>query len=252
MRLKENEIESFEEKLGFHLPQELRRFFQVYNGCEIRECPFSKEGKGLDVDRIFPLNGGHMSLEAIYEKDRRYHVTVPEMIPFAYSTSSGFFYWNAKTEHVYVTNYDGPDDFQFICTGMETFLEILNHTCEMQDENTYDITEISRRDAEMAKVDFLPLGSVVILKGGVQKLMIIGRGLNVKQGDDTYFFDYGGVLYPQGLTGDEMAYFNHDGVARVIAYGYMDDDSAIVDENLNTYLEEHPNLKRADPAKWNA
>lgn len=104
----------------------------------------------------------------------------------------------------------------------------------------------------MAKVDFLPLGSIVLLKGGVRKLLVIARGLNVKKDNETYFFDYGGVLYPDGLTGDEMVYFNADSINKVYFQGYQDDDNDIVLENLNTYMLEHPDIKRADPEKWNA
>ena len=103
----------------------------------------------------------------------------------------------------------------------------------------------------MEKIEYLPLGSIVLLKEGVRKVLIIGRALNVKKGDKTYYFDYGGVLYPDGLTGDEMVYFNHDGVVRVYLYGYKDDDNDIMNENINNYVAEHPDLLRADPEKWN-
>ena len=49
-------------------------------------------------------------------------------------------------------------------------------------------------------VDYLPLGSVVILKGGVQKVVVIARGLlSVATGKEGYF-DYGGCLYPVSYT----------------------------------------------------
>ena len=56
-------------------------------------------------------------------------------------------------------------------------------------------------------VDYLPLGSVVILKGGVQKVVVIARGLlSVATGKEGYF-DYGGCLYPQGLVRDHKSCF---------------------------------------------
>ena len=58
--------------------------------------------------------------------------------------------------------------------------------------------------------EFLPLGSIVLLKGGIQKILIISRALKVRNGNEEYFFDYGGVTYPEGLVGDQMAYFNAD------------------------------------------
>ena len=104
----------------------------------------------------------------------------------------------------------------------------------------------------MKQAKFLPLGSIVLLDGGVQKVMIIGRGLNVKRGEETYFFDYSAVLFPQGLTGDEVIYFNGDGIAKVVSYGYMDEDSDIVDGNLEKYITENPELKRISPEEWKA
>ena len=102
----------------------------------------------------------------------------------------------------------------------------------------------------MAKIDFLPLGSVVLLQGGTRKVMIIARALNVKREDETYFFDYGGVLYPEGLTGDQMVYFNSDGIVKVYFHGYTDGEDDAVVTALDEYLAKNPNVKRADPDKW--
>lgn len=96
----------------------------------------------------------------------------------------------------------------------------------------------------MEKVDFLPLGSVVVLKGGAQRVIIVGRGLNVANEGETYFFDYGGVPYPTGIVGDRMAYFNQDAISRVFFRGYADDQDEIVVRRLNDYIEQNPDLKR--------
>lgn len=96
----------------------------------------------------------------------------------------------------------------------------------------------------MEKINYLPLGSVVLLHGGIQKLLIIARGINTKQGDQMVFFDYGAVLYPEGLTGDRMAYFDHDAVNKVVFYGYDDEDSKTCSENINNYLIANPDIRR--------
>lgn len=101
-------------------------------------------------------------------------------------------------------------------------------------------------------VKYLPLGSIVLLQGGVQKAMIIGRGLNVRNGGEEFFFDYGAVAYPEGLIGDQMAYFNADKISKVVFEGYTDVDDENMVENINRYLAEHPDLKRGDPANWKA
>lgn len=96
----------------------------------------------------------------------------------------------------------------------------------------------------MSRIDYLPLGSVVLLQGGTQRLIIVGRGLNVQNNGETYFYDYGGALYPQGMVNDQMAYFNQDAISRVFFEGYRDDDNDIVNDRLNDYVAQHPDLKR--------
>lgn len=99
---------------------------------------------------------------------------------------------------------------------------------------------------------YLPLGSIVHLKGGVQKILITSRALNVKNNGDVFFFDYGGVPYPDGLVGDQMAYFNADKISKVVFEGYRDVDDENMVANINAYLEANPDIKYGDPAKWQA
>ena len=96
----------------------------------------------------------------------------------------------------------------------------------------------------MKRIDYLPLGSVVLLQGGTQKLLIIARGINARQNGETVFYDYGGVLYPDGLTGDRMAYFNHEAVDTVLFTGYDDEENRHCANNINRYLAENPGVKR--------
>ena len=96
----------------------------------------------------------------------------------------------------------------------------------------------------MKSINYLPLGSIVQLEGGTQKLLIVARGLNLNRGGKTYYFDYGGVMYPQGLTGDQLAYFNHDAVRALNFIGCNDEDNQVLVDALNRYVEEHPDLVR--------
>ena len=97
---------------------------------------------------------------------------------------------------------------------------------------------------------FIPLGSVVMLKGGVQKVLVISRAINVRNGDKDYFFDYGGVAYPEGLVGDQMAYFNEDKISKVIFEGYKDEENDHMVDNIRAYLEENPDIVKGDPSAW--
>lgn len=93
-------------------------------------------------------------------------------------------------------------------------------------------------------MNILPLGSIVLLKGGSQKLLIIGRALNLKKDEKEFYFDYGGVPYPHGLTGDQIAYFNADAINKIVFEGYSDVDNENTVDTINDYLKNHPDLKR--------
>lgn len=86
------------------------------------------------------------------------------------------------------------------------------------------------------KIEYLPLGSVVLLKGATKKLIIVARGLQINYNGKVQFFDYGGAQYPDGIMGDQLAYFNHDGISKVVFKGYSDEDDENVVENINRYL----------------
>lgn len=102
----------------------------------------------------------------------------------------------------------------------------------------------------MEKIDYIPLGSVVYLKGGVKKVLVVARAIQVPNNGKQYFFDYGGVLYPEGITGDQMAYFNHDDVSSVFFRGCDDEENKGMTEAINKFVETHPNILRGDVEKW--
>lgn len=95
---------------------------------------------------------------------------------------------------------------------------------------------------------FLPLGSVVILKGSVKKLLIVSRGSIVND----EFFDYGAFLYPEGMIDTNIAYFHHDDILKVVHEGHTDADDELVLEILNDaytrYQQEHPTTPAPAPA----
>ncbi len=104
----------------------------------------------------------------------------------------------------------------------------------------------------MKKINYIPLGSIVLLSGGTQKVMIISRGLNVQNGGRVLFFDYAGVPYPEGLNGDQVAYFHHDAIAKVVFEGYRDVDDEHMVDNINAYLQANPGLIRGSADTWQA
>ena len=100
------------------------------------------------------------------------------------------------------------------------------------------------------KIDYLGLGTVVYLKGATEKLFITSRALIVKNGEKEVFFDYAGAPYPEGLVSDQIVYFNHDGIAKIVFEGYKSEDDEIVVRNIHEYLDEHPDLEKGDAKNW--
>jgi len=98
------------------------------------------------------------------------------------------------------------------------------------------------------KVEYLPLGSIVIIKGGTQKVVINARGLVTMATNPPSFFDYGGSIYPQGIIGDQILYFNHSDIANVVFKGYTDEDDELMKGNINEWYSKSK-FQRADPNK---
>lgn len=117
-------------------------------------------------------------------------------------------------------------------------------------ENDSSINKIKEGEKNMERVDYHALGSVVLLEGGIQKLLITSRGLVVKNGDNEYFFDYAGVLYPDGLISDQIVYFNHSDIVKVVFEGYKNEEDRIVVDNINKYLGKHPDIERGSASTW--
>ncbi len=98
----------------------------------------------------------------------------------------------------------------------------------------------------MKNRDLLPLGSIVYLKDGTKKVMIIARGLIAKNGDGVVYFDYGGVPYPEGLQDDKMAYFQHDAIVKVLFEGFTDADDEVTVEKICAFVDNHPEIVPGD------
>ena len=87
--------------------------------------------------------------------------------------------------------------------------------------------------------DILPLGSVVTLKKGKQRLMIVGRFQ--EEASSGQLFEYSAVLWPVGMVSSNQVYlFNGDDIDRVYFLGLQDSqeftfrhDLLIEVENLN-------------------
>lgn len=77
----------------------------------------------------------------------------------------------------------------------------------------------------------LPIGSVVILKGGKKSLMIFGR--KQMSNIDNKVWDYLGCLYPEGCLGAEYCFlFNEEDIEEIIFKGYSDKNNELFEKKL--------------------
>ena len=70
----------------------------------------------------------------------------------------------------------------------------------------------------------LPLGTIVYLKEGTAKLMIVGRGASFEDEEGQKFTDYIGVIYPNGIDPQDALFFNHEDIDKIVFVGYSDEE----------------------------
>ena len=70
---------------------------------------------------------------------------------------------------------------------------------------------------------FLPIGTVVLLKGANKKLMVTGFG--VKNPEDNKIYDYSGCTYPEGIIDSRSIFlFNHSQIEKFFYMGYLNEE----------------------------
>ncbi|MFA8438667.1 DUF4176 domain-containing protein [Pueribacillus sp. YX66] len=94
----------------------------------------------------------------------------------------------------------------------------------------------------------LPLGSVVMLENGEQKLMITSRVPLYNNEGTIGYFDYGGCLYPNGHVDQQMFFFNASDIAEVYFEGYVDDSELEFQERYKEEIKkvQYPKLLLVD------
>lgn len=70
----------------------------------------------------------------------------------------------------------------------------------------------------------LSIGSIVYLKEGSKKVMILNRGPLIVIDKETNMFDYSGCIYPVGLVQDQVLYFNKENIDKILFEGFADED----------------------------
>jgi len=88
----------------------------------------------------------------------------------------------------------------------------------------------------------LPIGSIVYLKEGSSKLMILNRG-PILPSEDTdsegIMYDYSGCFYPQGLDPNNVFYFNEENIDKVVFEGFKDEEEERFQEIYDDMIERN-------------
>ena len=95
------------------------------------------------------------------------------------------------------------------------------------------------------KEKYLPIGTVVILKGATKRLMISGFCAMDNSNKDK-IWDYSGCMYPEGfLNSNQICLFDHQQIEKVYHMGLSnDDEEKEFKENLNTFMSEFEKVNK--------
>jgi hypothetical protein len=94
--------------------------------------------------------------------------------------------------------------------------------------------------------EFLPVGSVVLLKGGTKRIMVTGF-CSVDNNDQERMYDYTGCLYPEGIiNSNEICLFDNNQIEQVFFKGLVDEEETKFKEELNKTLANLNNNTEID------
>ena len=85
---------------------------------------------------------------------------------------------------------------------------------------------------------YLPIGTVVMLKGGKKRAMITGF-CAIAGEDKTKMFDYSGCLYPEGfISSSQTLLFNHEQLEKIYYLGLVDEEEKLFKQRLNDMVRK--------------
>ena len=98
------------------------------------------------------------------------------------------------------------------------------------------------------KEKYLPIGTVVLLKGGKKRAMITGF-CSVAQENQDKIYDYSGCVYPEGyLSSNQVCLFDHDQIEKIYFVGFEDEEEVQFKDKLNTIVANLEKQVSADAA----
>ena len=104
----------------------------------------------------------------------------------------------------------------------------------------------------MYKEELLPIGSVVLLKGAIKKLMIVGYAQQEKNDEgktdeNSKVWDYAASLYPEGyISSDQIFLFDHQQIQQIFYNGYIDDEQKEFIKKVNDLVYKIKNKSKIE------
>lgn len=95
---------------------------------------------------------------------------------------------------------------------------------------------------EQTQEKYLPIGTVVMLKGGEKRLMITGFCI-VTEENKNKVYDYLGCAYPEGIFNPKQGFmFDHNQIDKIYHMGLIDDEEKNFKVKLKEALEKSNNI----------
>lgn len=87
---------------------------------------------------------------------------------------------------------------------------------------------------------YLPVGTVVMLKGGKKRIMV--TGFACKTADSDKIYDYCGCLYPEGfIASDQNLLFDHEQIESISFIGLIDEEEKLFKQKLKETINKQNN-----------
>lgn len=87
-------------------------------------------------------------------------------------------------------------------------------------------------------MDILPIGSIVRLKNGDVKLMILNRAPLYNKNGSIGYFDYSACIYPTGKVEEQAYFFNRENIEEVFFEGYVDEQEELFREKYKEKMKD--------------
>ena len=88
---------------------------------------------------------------------------------------------------------------------------------------------------------YLPIGTVVLLKGATKRVMITGFA-SISPDTGKRIFDYSGCTYPEGFFDyNQVCVFDHNQIEKVFFKGFVDNEELSFKEELKKKIAELQN-----------